>query len=130
MTYKEKVPQHNPGKYEYQGENAGPFDHSKYAQCDYLLISKDHCHTIIDCESRINIAENTRIPLYQNANGHETQQQKPTGEEKATEYSRWILEKQWETEEKEEAARNLVLEEYWVNNRKQPSTRPLINEMN
>ena len=29
VTYKEKVPQHNPEKEEYQGENTGPFDHTK-----------------------------------------------------------------------------------------------------
>ena len=40
VTYKEKVPQHNPAKEEHEGENTGPFDDSKYAKCDYLLAEK------------------------------------------------------------------------------------------
>ena len=31
VTYKEKVPQHNPTRTEYDGENAGPYDYTKYA---------------------------------------------------------------------------------------------------
>ena len=40
VTYKEKVPEHSPVSELYEGENTGPYDHSKYAQCDYLLIKK------------------------------------------------------------------------------------------
>ena len=53
VTYKEKVPEHNPEKPEYQGENTAPFNHSKYAQCDYWLIDETHKCMFLDCESKI-----------------------------------------------------------------------------
>ena len=42
VTCKEKVPQHNPLRGEYEGENARPFYYKKYAQCDYVLTRKEH----------------------------------------------------------------------------------------
>ena len=53
VTYKEKVPQHNPEKEEYQGENTGPFDHTKYAQCDFWLVDKTHQCIFKDCETKM-----------------------------------------------------------------------------
>ena len=52
VTYKEKVPQHNPEKEECQGENTGPFDHTKYAQCDFWLVDKTHQCIFKDCETK------------------------------------------------------------------------------
>ena len=37
VTYKEKLPQHNPERPEYEGGTTGPFVHTKCAQCDFLL---------------------------------------------------------------------------------------------
>ena len=52
VTYKEKVPAHNPAKEEYQGENTGPYYHTKYAQCDFWLVGKTYRGMIKDCESK------------------------------------------------------------------------------
>ena len=65
VTYKEKVPQHNPDKEEYQGEDSGPYDHTKYAQCDYWLVDKTHQCTFKDCESKIEWARDSdHYPLW------------------------------------------------------------------
>ena len=66
VTYKKKVPQHNPDREEYQGENAAPYDHTKYAQCDdYVLTKIRFSHTVKDCETRINCAKNSdHYPIY------------------------------------------------------------------
>ena len=53
------MPQHNPEREEYDGEDTGPYDHTKYAQCDYIITRKEHFHTIVDCESQINKTKNT-----------------------------------------------------------------------
>ena len=58
VTYKEKVLQHNPEREEYDGDK-GPYDHTKYAQCDYVLTKKEHFHTVLDCEVHMNKAKNT-----------------------------------------------------------------------
>ena len=59
MTYQEKVPQHNPDRDKYEGTNKGPYDHTKYAQCDYVLTKKEHFHTVIDCQVQMSKAKNT-----------------------------------------------------------------------
>ena len=60
VTYKEKVPQHNPDKPEYIGENKGSCDYSKYAQCDYFITGENFRHMVKDCEVRLG-KEKTRI---------------------------------------------------------------------
>ena len=65
VTYKEKVPQHNPDRPEYQGEDTGPYDHTKYAQCDYWLIDKTHQCMFRDCESKLEWARDSdHYPLW------------------------------------------------------------------
>ena len=65
VTYKEKVPQHNPDKREYQGEDTGPYDHTKYAQCDYWLIDKTHQCMFKDCEAKLEWARDSdHYPLW------------------------------------------------------------------
>ena len=59
VTYKEKGPQHNPAREEYEGENTGPFDYSKYAQCDCLLAKKEFVHTVLDCEVKMEGAKDS-----------------------------------------------------------------------
>ena len=54
VTYKEKVPANNPSSEDYTGENTGPYDHKKYAQCDYLVIKQSRKHTVKDCETKAN----------------------------------------------------------------------------
>ena len=62
---KEKVPQHNAEREEYEGGNTGLYDYRKYAQCDYIITRKEHFHMFFDCESRVDIAKNTdRFPIY------------------------------------------------------------------
>ena len=59
------MPQHNPERPEYDGENLGPFDHTKYAQCDFLLTKQKFSHTIKDCEVRTGSGKNTDpYPIY------------------------------------------------------------------
>ena len=53
VTYKEKVPAHNSAREEYQGENTGPYDHTKYAQCDYWFVDKTHRCMIKDRETKM-----------------------------------------------------------------------------
>ena len=60
VAYKETVPQHNPEREEYDGEDKGPYDHTKYAQCEYVLTKKEQLHTVIDCEVKMCKAK-TRI---------------------------------------------------------------------
>ena len=65
ITYKEKVPQHNPERPEYQGEDTGPYDHTKYAQCDYWLVDKTHQCTFKDCEAKLEWARDSdHYPLF------------------------------------------------------------------
>ena len=63
--YKENVLQHNPHKEEYDGESAGPFIYTKYAQCDFLLVKKEQVHTILDCEVKMEAAiDSDHYPIY------------------------------------------------------------------
>ena len=65
VTYKEKVPQHNQEKEEYQGENTGPFDHTKYAQCDFWLVDKTHQCIFKDCETKMEWArDSNHFPVW------------------------------------------------------------------
>ena len=65
VTYKEKVPQHNPDKKEYQGEDTGPYDHTKYAQYDYWLVDKTHQCMFKDCEAKLEWARDSdHYPLW------------------------------------------------------------------
>ena len=82
VTYKEKVPQHNPEKPEYQGEDTGPYDHTKYAQCDYWLIDKTHQCMFKDCESKLEWARDSdhyplwaKIQINKKKRGIQTRQQ-------------------------------------------------------
>ena len=59
VTYKEKVPARNPTKQEYQGENTGPYNYTKYAQCDFWLVEKTHQGMIKDCESKLEWARDS-----------------------------------------------------------------------
>ena len=59
VTYKEKVPAHNPTREEYQGENTGPYDHTKYAQCDFWLVEKTHRGMLKDCEAKMEWARDS-----------------------------------------------------------------------
>ena len=78
VTYKEKVPQHNAERPEYQGEDTGPYDHTKYAQCDYWLVDKTHQCTFKDCETKIEWARDSdHYPLLA-----KIQQNKKKGETK------------------------------------------------
>ena len=64
VTYKEKVPANNPCSEEYTGENTGPYDHKKYAQCDYLVIKQSRKHTVKDCETKANwYRDSDHIPI-------------------------------------------------------------------
>ena len=65
ITYREKVPQHNADREEYEGKYMAPYDCKKYAQCDYALTRKEHFQTILDCEVRISKAKHTdHYPIY------------------------------------------------------------------
>lgn len=65
VTYKEKVPENNPVSEEYTGENTGPYNCSKYAQYDYLLIKQERNHTIKDCKSKIDwYRDSDHIPIH------------------------------------------------------------------
>ena len=65
VTHKEKVPQHNPDKPENLGGNQGPYDYTKYAQCDYMVTRGKFSHTIKDCEVRIGNEKNSNhYPIY------------------------------------------------------------------
>ena len=94
VTYKEKVPEHNPESELYQGENTGPYDHSKYAQCDYLLVKKGFQKTVTDCESRVDLAKDTdHIPLVAEIRTNMKRQQKAHGEKAAKKYYKPSTEK-------------------------------------
>ena len=87
VTYKEKVPEHNPDSELYQGENTGPYDHRKYAQCDYLLVKKGFQKTVADCETRVDLSRDTdHIPMVAEIRTNMKKQQKAHGEAPAKKY--------------------------------------------
>ena len=84
VTYKEKVPAHNKESDQYDGENTGPYDHTKYAQCDYILVKKTFQKTIANCESRVDLnRDSDYIPLVAEVKTNMKRQQKPHNEKTA-----------------------------------------------
>ena len=94
MTYKEKVPEHNPESEVYGLENQGPYDHSKYAQCDFLLVRKSFQETAKDCESRVDLnRDSDHIPLVAETRTNMKKQQKTHGEKGAKKFYKPTQEK-------------------------------------
>jgi hypothetical protein len=87
VTYKEKVPAHNKESDQYDGENTGPYDHTKYAQCDYILVKKAFKKTVLDCESRVDLnRDSDHIPIMAEIKTNMKRQQKPHNEKTAPKY--------------------------------------------
>jgi hypothetical protein len=87
VTYKEKVPAHNKDSEEYEGENTGPYDYTKYAQCDYLLTKQCSKRTILDCETRVDLSRDSdHIPLVAEVKTNMKTQRKPHNETTAPKY--------------------------------------------
>jgi hypothetical protein len=85
VAYKEKVPAHNPISEEYQGENTGPYNFSKYAQCDFMVSPKKWNNTVMDCESRVDVYRaSVHIPLHAKISTSMKKQNKPNEEKGAT----------------------------------------------
>ena len=56
-----KVLQHNPEREECDGGDKGPYDHTKYTQCDYVLTKKEQFHSVIVCEVQMSKATNSDL---------------------------------------------------------------------
>jgi hypothetical protein len=81
------VPAHNPHSESYEGENTGPYDHTKYAQCDFLVGPRKWKHTVIDCESRKDLhRDSDHIPIHAKITTSMKRQNKADQEKGATKY--------------------------------------------
>ena len=122
VTYKEKVPAHNKDSEEYGGENTGPYDHTKYAQCDYLLTKQCSKRTVLDCETRVDLPRDSdHIPLVAEVKTNMRTQRKPHNETSAVKYYKPDSEKfVWYNEAVTELVRTAHTERLEAGNNSRP----------